>query len=37
MRCRLLRPGESASGSFNLAANEYQLICSIEGRLAEGM
>ena len=33
----IVAAGESASGSFNLAANEYQIICSIEGRLAEGM
>ncbi|MCH7900139.1 MAG: hypothetical protein IH818_04415 [Acidobacteria bacterium] len=27
----IVAAAESASGSFNLAANEYQIICSIEG------
>jgi hypothetical protein len=29
--------GESVSDSFNLAADEYQIICAIEGHFAAGM
>ena len=29
--------GESASVSFNLAADSYQIICTIEGHFAAGM
>lgn len=33
----IVAAGESVSGSFNLAADEYQIICTIEGHFAEGM
>jgi uncharacterized cupredoxin-like copper-binding protein len=32
-----VQPGESGTGTFNIPAGEYQIICALEGHFTAGM